>query len=118
MQHSPLYPQCDWNHRVIAVQARCLLTQDDLERYASIITPDFSHLIELIYLAIQDGFLPSSLTPHEQDDDDDDNHKEDEKRSERRIVFTSPTLQEILIVQQELTPLWEEKKKSSRCVTS
>jgi hypothetical protein len=95
MQHSPLYPQCDWTTRVIAVQARCLLTQNDFERYASIVTPEFPQILQLIYLAIQDGF-PSS-----------------QDQSMERIIFTSPTLDEILTVQQELAPRWEDKKKKS-----
>eukprot|EP00604_Paraphysomonas_vestita_P003062 CAMPEP_0174817874 /NCGR_PEP_ID=MMETSP1107-20130205/433_1 /TAXON_ID=36770 /ORGANISM="Paraphysomonas vestita, Strain GFlagA" /LENGTH=200 /DNA_ID=CAMNT_0016028969 /DNA_START=150 /DNA_END=748 /DNA_ORIENTATION=- len=99
MQHSPLYPQSNWETRVIAVQSRCLLTQADLETYGSIVTNDFPQILDVVYEAIQNGFLSNP-----------------EDQSSERIVFTTPTLEEILEVERELRPLWEVKTRKMSCV--
>ena len=80
---------------------RCLLTQEDLEVYGSIITNDFPQILDKVYYAIQDGFLSNPEDP-----------------SSERIVFTTPTLDEILAVEAELRPLWEAEKRKKSCTCS
>lgn len=99
MLHSPLYPRCDWSSRVIAVQARCLLTQQDLERYAEICTPEIPKIMNLVYEAIQNGFVV-------------------EENQQERIRFVPPSLEEILAVQDELRPLWVKEKRKISCSCS
>lgn len=63
-------------------------------------TNDFPAVIEKVYQGIQVGFLSNSADP-----------------SSERIEFIIPTLEEILSVEAELRPLWENQKKSSCCLS-
>jgi hypothetical protein len=110
MQHSPLYPQCDWNSRVVAIQARCLLSQSDLERYGSIVRPEFPAILEVVYRAIQYGFPLNGL-------DEEKGNRQGQEQGER-IRFLPPSLDEILIVEQELQSIWNKERKKFSCSCS
>ena len=116
--HSVLYPECPFEHRVIAVQARysaclvilhsyfpvktnsairCLLTMEDLECYGSETKKGFQNSISTIYEATANGFT--------------------QEASGDRIAFTMPGMEDIMKTEMDLRRFCKDEK-SHKCTLS